>query len=1357
MIHKILDTFKNQEQLNLEPAKGQNDNSLLLKLTELSNYLSDLQYHCKVKLVSFVLSHRCQVRSILFTNIPLTEEKIQSHTKNLFVLFHPDKCRVEEKPKFTEIFQLIAEDANKQLKQLMKDAHQTNLAEYYERKGKESWDIAVDYKSAKKQEWDKLKRLTRERLMNLSNKELEDNQYYHAECAYEQYRAVSRELEAVESNSLPIVKKVELRKYMALCLYLAGPKQRLEAQIYIIAGIHLAVRSGNILHCKDSLEALEKLLRKIHRANARLFVVPTSTSEKKHDIVLSKALVAFKDGLVSLNQLENAISSELRMTILNKCSLRGEERKVAIPEESTLQVRKKGIEFISKAVVGAGAGAVVAGGCIVDSVFGVSASATIGTFLGGPIGTVIGIGIGLTSLVGGALLGYVFCKRSLPYLKEPKIRETLNNIMENVLNHYKNGEYSDALYCLSVPYNNNKTLLSISDVEKGNIYKVLLKIQPGLIVETLSYHDFPPEGIAYFLVLLGEILLFAPQLKPNKVLSANMILELPDYSDFNHLAIKVFEEVWVNESLMKRAKRIDEQIKSKILSSKNIYVASAATATLAYHYSVSRDYIKERLVTPVTVRVEELTSIAQINYAIAQMIVGGTGNLEKCANTIKGIKEQLLKEKDGKKMFFMKKTRLQALSDLLAAFGHPDDVPISREESFYGSTTFSEIEGPIFIRTINTVVSDNHTISHCEPIVLFDNDGSDELMLLDNILGGILRLNKNKFFDDVYKAYSNHIEPLTTLIDEIMQQNNFSTINQWKESFLEKKHTFTFRYLVMLSVIYNLIFKLCISKACRNYGHSFSVTGDIVDFSTGVTPATVYALVDRTNVSSNDRPIKGVFVSDDIPFNYIYNRLESVRDQKLEANLLNRIGLYYQCQAEQIDKTHHLTALPKWNYAMRSYSRTLKFDKRNLIARLGFAKCLIKLSKYKQAETSLREEGQENSEFSNSAERWFLLGIVKRKLQKLDEALYSIHTALGLQDNFMEAQQELNIIRRLKEEPTTERIKLYKRMSTIHAEPAREEYNILSIDGGGIRGLIPAVWINELERRVGLKSCSMFHMMAGTSTGAVIAAGLSCPASNSVTLPRYTATEIVELYTIHSSEVFSRERFRIPSFISSPKYTDKGRKRLFNSYFENTRLSQALTGLVITAVRSGSTGTDLFRRSESLIDRSKDYKLADILMCSTAAPTYFQPYNLENTAFVDGGVQANNPAMIAYTEACNNGVNRDNIFIVSLGTGDYVPDPLHPNANRNLLFWLTNKDSVLKVIFDGPQNNIDYQLNIILGTEKYHRWQVWLEDPIALDDIRKETLDKLIELARAHFEEMDASDSNNRLGKLIERLRGPAN
>ena len=114
--------------------------------------------------------------------------------------------------------------------------------------------------------------------------------------------------------------------------------------------------------------------------------------------------------------------------------------------------------------------------------------------------------------------------------------------------------------------------------------------------------------------------------------------------------------------------------------------------------------------------------------------------------------------------------------------------------------------------------------------------------------------------------------------------------------------------------------------------------------------------------------------------------------------------------------------------------------------------------------------------------------------------------------------------------------------------------------------------------------------------------------------------------------------------------------------------------------------------------------------------------------------------------------DRNRIRLLSLGTGDYVPDPLDPDSSRNLLFWARNNQSVLKVLMDGPQNNIDLHLSNVLN-ENYYRWQIWLENPIELDDIRGQSIDRLIDLAHGHLEEMEAYDHRHRLGRLIEELQ----
>jgi hypothetical protein len=170
----------------------------------------------------------------------------------------------------------------------------------------------------------------------------------------------------------------------------------------------------------------------------------------------------------------------------------------------------------------------------------------------------------------------------------------------------------------------------------------------------------------------------------------------------------------------------------------------------------------------------------------------------------------------------------------------------------------------------------------------------------------------------------------------------------------------------------------------------------------------------------------------------------------------------------------------------------------------------------------------------------------------------------------------------------------------------------------------------------------------------------------------------------------------------------------------------------------------------------KDFRkiqLKDVLMCTTAAPTYFKPHILDGRSYIDGGVQMNNPTMAAYTEAKTYIQNTDkNIFILSLGTGDFVPDPLDPNAHRHLLFWKHNFDTTLRVILDGSQTNIDYQMNNLIGLNNYYRWQIWLDKPIALDEYDTETIEKLSDLAYEYLEEIKAYDNNNRWGSLIERL-----
>ncbi len=130
-------------------------------------------------------------------------------------------------------------------------------------------------------------------------------------------------------------------------------------------------------------------------------------------------------------------------------------------------------------------------------------------------------------------------------------------------------------------------------------------------------------------------------------------------------------------------------------------------------------------------------------------------------------------------------------------------------------------------------------------------------------------------------------------------------------------------------------------------------------------------------------------------------------------------------------------------------------------------------------------------------------------------------------------------------------------------------FKILSIDGGGIRGIIPAVILGELERKTGKAASSLFDLIAGTSTGGILALGLVKP--NQDGSPHYSAMDLVGLYESNGSRIFSRSllhRVLALGRFSKAKYSTTGLEKVLQEYFGETMLSEALTGLVVPSVVS---------------------------------------------------------------------------------------------------------------------------------------------------------------------------------------------
>ncbi|RDY10580.1 Patatin-like protein 1, partial [Mucuna pruriens] len=230
---------------------------------------------------------------------------------------------------------------------------------------------------------------------------------------------------------------------------------------------------------------------------------------------------------------------------------------------------------------------------------------------------------------------------------------------------------------------------------------------------------------------------------------------------------------------------------------------------------------------------------------------------------------------------------------------------------------------------------------------------------------------------------------------------------------------------------------------------------------------------------------------------------------------------------------------------------------------------------------------------------------------------------------------------------------------------------ILSIDGGGIRGIIPAVVLNHLEGALKKKDenatlAKYFDVIAGTSTGGLMTAMLSTPQQEDPTRPLFNPREIIKFYKTFGPSIFNETSGWNTSY-PGPKYDGKFLHNKTRDLLNNTRLSQTLTNVVIPSFDLKKLHPVIFSNFEVETIASFDAKLSDICIGTSAAPTYLPPYYFENdgTEFnlIDGGVAACNPAMAAMTEVIKQQKEKNpeftevkrneytNILLLSIGCG----------------------------------------------------------------------------------------------------------
>ncbi|BAT96838.1 hypothetical protein LR48_Vigan11g164400 [Vigna angularis] len=218
----------------------------------------------------------------------------------------------------------------------------------------------------------------------------------------------------------------------------------------------------------------------------------------------------------------------------------------------------------------------------------------------------------------------------------------------------------------------------------------------------------------------------------------------------------------------------------------------------------------------------------------------------------------------------------------------------------------------------------------------------------------------------------------------------------------------------------------------------------------------------------------------------------------------------------------------------------------------------------------------------------------------------------------------------------------------------RETLTVLSIDGGGIKGIIPATVLDYLDKALKAKDpnadlAHYFEVIGGTGTGGLIAAMLASPSPDDATRAAFTPAQIVDFYKQNGPHIFNESR---PG--NGPKFDGEFLHNVTRELLKDTRLSQTLTNVVIPAF-------DLKRQKPVIFSNYKlenvpylDALLSDICISTSATPTQLPPYYFQNDGvefnMVDGGVAAQNPTHVTVSEVLQH-AEYPKILVLSLGTG----------------------------------------------------------------------------------------------------------
>lgn len=286
---------------------------------------------------------------------------------------------------------------------------------------------------------------------------------------------------------------------------------------------------------------------------------------------------------------------------------------------------------------------------------------------------------------------------------------------------------------------------------------------------------------------------------------------------------------------------------------------------------------------------------------------------------------------------------------------------------------------------------------------------------------------------------------------------------------------------------------------------------------------------------------------------------------------------------------------------------------------------------------------------------------------------------------------------------------------TVIGDPEADDapFQVLAIDGGGLKGIFAAAALGALEDDFDCRIVDHFDLIAGTSTGGLIALGLGSG---------MTAAEVLDFYLDHEREIFPTGSIRWRKRIAGT-YAAAPLRRALEQRFGDRRFGESVTRLVIPSFDLANDDVYVFRTPHHERLR-RDWKelMVDVALATSAAPTFLPAHSLRDHRLIDGGVWANNPSMAGVVEAIETcGASRSSVRLLNVGTTAEVRARPKALDSAGLVRWAPH---ITDVVLRGQGLASYNHASLLLGREHAHRLNVSVPkgshslDGVQADDLR---------------------------------------